>query len=153
MAAGVGVWMPSFATRRKYWLYCDQSTYLSGVSMLAYLTLIFCCQLLGELLTSATGLPVPGPVCGMGLLFAGLLVHGRIPPDLASVGTALLDNLTLLFIPAGVGVMLHASLIGRDWLAITVALVISTGLTIAVTALVMRWLMPAAPAAATAEIP
>jgi holin-like protein len=108
--------------------------------MLAHLTVIFGCQLLGELLMSATGLPIPGPVCGMAILFAGLLVRGSIPPDLSLVGSALLDNLTLLFIPAGVGVMLHAPLIGRDWLAISVSLVVSTALTIAVTALVMTWL-------------
>ena len=106
--------------------------------MLGYLTLIFCCQLLGELFIMATGLPVPGPVCGMAILFAGLVVHGSLPLDLAAVGAALLENLSLLFIPAGVGVMLHASLLGRDWLPISVALVVSTGLTIAVTALVMQ---------------
>jgi holin-like protein len=33
--------------------------------------------------------------------------------------------------------MLHAPLIGRDWLPISVALLLSTALTIAVTALVM----------------
>jgi holin-like protein len=115
--------------------------------MLAYLTVIFCCQLFGELLVSATGLPVPGPVCGMAVLFLGLLVRGALPDDLAAVGSALLDNLTLLFIPAGVGVMLHAPLIGRDWLAISVALVLSTALTIAVTALVMQRLSRTAPAA------
>jgi holin-like protein len=112
--------------------------------MLAYLTLIFCCQLLGELLISATGLPIPGPVCGMAVLFLGLIVHGSIPDELAAVTSALLDNLTLLFIPAGVGVMLHASLIGRDWLAISISLIVSTALTIAVTALVMTWLTPPA---------
>jgi holin-like protein len=110
--------------------------------MLAYLTVIFACQLLGELLISATGLPIPGPVCGMAILFTALLVRGAVPPDLAQVGAMLLDNLTLLFIPAGVGVMLHAPLIGRDWLAISVALVVSTASTIAVTALMMTWLTP-----------
>jgi putative effector of murein hydrolase LrgA (UPF0299 family) len=112
--------------------------------MLGYLTLIFCCQLAGELAVSALGLPVPGPVADMALLFAGLLVHGAIPKDLASVGDALIGNLSLLFVPAGVGVMLHGALIGRDWLAITVALVASTALTIIVTALVMVWLSPRA---------
>ncbi len=110
--------------------------------MLAYLTLIFGCQVLGELLTTAAGLPVPGPVCGMALLFAGLLVHGSIPSELAATGSALLDNLSLLFIPAGVGVMLHAQLLARDWWPISAALVVSTGLTIAVTALIMSWLTP-----------
>ena len=102
-----------------------------------YLTLIFCCQLLGELIVKTLGLPVPGPVCGMVLLLLGLWVHGTLPKALERTADTLLDNLSLLFIPAGVGVMLHASLMGRDWLAISLALVVSTVLTIAVTGLVM----------------
>jgi holin-like protein len=112
--------------------------------MLGYLTLIFCCQLLGELFVTASALPVPGPVAGMVLLFLGLLLRGAIPADLASTADALLTNLSLLFIPAGVGVMLHARLIGNDWLPLSVALVVSTALTIAVTALLMRWMAPRA---------
>lgn len=110
--------------------------------MLGYLTVIFSCQLVGELIATALALPVPGPVCGMAILFLGLVVRGEIPKDLADVGGALLGNLSLLFIPAGVGVMLHAALLGRDWLPISFALVASTLLTIAVTALMMAWLMP-----------
>ena len=110
--------------------------------MLSYLTIIFGCQLLGELLVAAIGLPIPGPVCGMLILFSGLLIRGSIPDDLAAVGASLLDNLSLLFIPAGVGVMLHASLLQRDWLPISVSLIVSTGVTIAVTALLMTWLSP-----------
>jgi putative effector of murein hydrolase LrgA (UPF0299 family) len=109
-------------------------------AMLEYLTLIFGCQLAGELVVAATGLPVPGPVCGMALLFAGLLVKGGLPAELARVADALLGNLSLLFVPAGVGVMLHAKLIAREWLPISAALVLSTGLTIAVTAGLMLWL-------------
>jgi len=105
--------------------------------VLAYLTMIFVCQLAGELLVTAINLPVPGPVCGMAILFLGLLVYGTIPPALGEVGGALLDNLSLLFVPAGAGVMLHATLIGRDWAPIAVSLLASTALAIAVTA----WLM------------
>jgi len=105
--------------------------------MLAYLTLIFCCQLLGELFVAALGLPIPGPVCGMALLLGGLLAYGSIPPALAATGAALLDNLSLLFIPAGVGVMLHAKLLAHDWLPISVALIASTSLAIAVAGMVM----------------
>ncbi len=110
--------------------------------MLGYLTAIFCCQLIGELFVTALRIPVPGPVVGMALLFAGLLIHGSIPEDLGAVGNALIGNLALLFVPAGVGVMLHVQLIGRDWLPISVALVVSTALTIAVTAALMVWLAP-----------
>jgi putative effector of murein hydrolase LrgA (UPF0299 family) len=102
--------------------------------MLFYLTLLLCCQLVGELFVVATDLPIPGPVIGMALLFAGLLVSGRIPDGLATFADALLGNLSLLFVPAGVGIIVHFALIGTDALAISVALVVSTLLTIAVTA-------------------
>ncbi len=113
--------------------------------MLAYLTVIFCCQLAGELIVTATGLPIPGPVAGMTILFTGLLIRGVVPENLGKTADALIENLALLFIPAGVGVMLHAQLIGRDWLPLTVALVGSTTLTIAVTARMMVWLSPKTP--------
>ncbi|MGF1621799.1 MAG: CidA/LrgA family protein [Rhodomicrobiaceae bacterium] len=108
--------------------------------MLNALTLILCCQLAGELLVTATGLPIPGPVCGMALMFAGLLLKGGIPDDLANVADTLLGNLSLLFIPAGVGVMLHLPLMGAEILPISVALIVSTLITVAVTALLMQWL-------------
>jgi putative effector of murein hydrolase LrgA (UPF0299 family) len=106
--------------------------------MLNALTLILCCQLAGELLVTATGLPIPGPVCGMALMFAGLLVKGGIPDDLASVADTLLGNLSLLFIPAGVGVMLHLPLMGAEILPISIALIASTLITVGVTALLMQ---------------
>jgi putative effector of murein hydrolase LrgA (UPF0299 family) len=113
---------------------------LEEIAMLFYLAVILGCQLAGEFFAAVTGLPVPGPVFGMAILFVGLLVTGGLPEGLAKVTDALLGNLSLLFVPAGVGVMLHAGLIGRDWLPISVALVASTLLTIAVTATVMSWL-------------
>lgn len=107
--------------------------------MLDYLTLILVCQLVGELIVTATKLPVPGPVLGMALLFAGLAIRGSVPSDLSKVAEALLGNLSLLFVPAGVGVMLHLGLMSRDLLPISVALIVSTLLAIAVTALMMQW--------------
>jgi holin-like protein len=105
--------------------------------MLFFLTLVLGCQLAGEALVAATGLPLPGPVAGMALLLAGLLVAG-LPDELARLADALLGYLALLFVPAGVGVMLHAPLIARDIVPISVALVASTAITIAVTGLVMQ---------------
>jgi holin-like protein len=106
--------------------------------MLGYLTVIFCCQLAGELIVAASGLPIPGPVIGMAILFAGLLYRGSLPPDLAAVAGLLLNNLSMLFVPAGVGVMLHISLLSRELLSISVALVVSTSLAIAITGLMMN---------------
>lgn len=105
--------------------------------MLGYLTLILVCQLVGEALVVWSGLPVPGPVVGMVILFTGLLIKGGLPDGLANVSDVLLTHLSLLFVPAGVGVMLHIGLLGDEWIAISTALVLSTLITIAVTAAIM----------------
>jgi putative effector of murein hydrolase LrgA (UPF0299 family) len=113
--------------------------------MLGYLTIILVCQLIGELFVTALALPVPGPVAGMAILFAGLVARGGIPDELGDVADVLLKNLSLLFIPAGVGVMLHVQLLQREWLSLTAALILSTLLTIGVTAAIMAWLRPGGP--------
>lgn len=113
--------------------------------MLSALTLILSCQLAGELVTRFLGLPVPGPVAGMVLLFSLLAIKGSVPEDVGAVADILLRHLALLFVPAGVGVMAHMGLLGQDWLPISVALVGSTLATIAVTALVMNRLARPAP--------
>ena len=105
--------------------------------MLEALTIILTCQLIGELIVVGTGIPLPGPVVGMGLLFLGLLIRRGVPKGLGRVTASLLQNLALLFVPAGVGVMTHLSLLEAEWLPISVALVVSTLLTIAVTGLAM----------------
>lgn len=112
--------------------------------MLNAFTLILCCQLAGEFIVLGLGLPIPGPVAGMALLFGGLVVRGHIPDAIAAAGDGLLGSLSLMFVPAGVGVMLHAPLMLRDGPAITVALVVSTLAAIAATALVMQLLSRAA---------
>ncbi len=107
--------------------------------MLENFTLILFCQLLGELVVTALALPLPGPVVGMLLLFCLLVIRGFVPDELGKVSDALLSSLSLLFVPAGVGVMLHFELLGAELIPLSVALVVSTLLTIAVTALVMVW--------------
>ena len=108
--------------------------------MLEYFTLILVCQLIGEFSVSTMDIPFPGPVVGMALLFVFLLLKGNVPEQLDHVSGALLNNLSLLFVPAGVGVMVHFELMGADVWPLSVALVASTLLTVAVTALVMVFL-------------
>lgn len=110
------------------------------MALLSYITVLLVCQLAGEVIARLTHLPVPGPVVGMLLLFVGLVIRKGVPEGLDKVGTTLLSHLSLLFIPAGVGVMVHARLIATEWLPISVALVVSTALTLAVTGLVMQFL-------------
>jgi holin-like protein len=106
--------------------------------MLGALTLLFVCQLAGEVVVGLLGIAFPGPVLGMGLLFAGLLVVGRSGPALDAVADTILRNLSLLFVPAAVGVMQQAGLIAQNWLAISAALVLSTVATLVVTVYTFR---------------
>lgn len=99
---------------------------------------LLACQLAGEVIARLASLPVPGPVLGMVFLLVALLVRGRVPESLESVSGGLLAHLSLLFVPAGVGVMVHAGRIRADWLPLTAALLVSTIATIAVTAVVFR---------------
>lgn len=111
--------------------------------MLFHITLLLTCQLAGEVIARLAGLPVPGPVIGMVILFLGLVVRGLVsqkaaPDGLERLGRGLLAHLSLLFVPAGVGVMLHLDLIAVEWAPISAALIASTLVTIAVTGLVMK---------------
>ncbi len=101
------------------------------------MSILLICQFLGELLARGLMLPVPGPVFGMVILLVGLLVRGKVPESLRVTGEGLLRYLTLLFVPAGVGLMVHAQLIGQDIWSILVTLVLSTALTLAVTVWVL----------------
>lgn len=106
--------------------------------MLESIAVLLVCQLIGELIVVALQLPVPGPVVGMFILFCGLIIRGNIPDSLAETANGLLGQLSLLFVPAGVGVMTHLTLLGNQWLPLTLSLVISTLLTIAVTGYIMQ---------------
>ncbi|ATJ82927.1 CidA/LrgA family protein [Halomonas beimenensis] len=105
--------------------------------MIMGMSILLACQTLGELVARGLTLPIPGPVIGMVILLAVLLVGGGVPQGLRLTGEGLLRYLTLLFVPAGVGLMVHGTLIGRDLLPILVALVGSTAITLAVTAWVL----------------
>ena len=97
-------------------------------------------QTLGEGLAYALSLPVPGPVIGMVLLFVYLLLNRDAIHTLAPTSIALLRHLSLLFVPAGVGIMVHFQRVATEWLPIAAALLASTVVSIMVTALVVKGL-------------
>lgn len=107
-------------------------------AMLRVLTLLLVCQLAGEILARLSGLPLPGPVVGMVLLFLWLLRQGKVDSETERVAGGLLEHLSLLFVPAGVGVVLHLELIAAEWVAILAALFVSTFVAILVAAYTMR---------------
>jgi putative effector of murein hydrolase LrgA (UPF0299 family) len=106
--------------------------------MLAAFAILLIYQCLGEGVAFVTGLPIPGPVLGMLLLFATLVARPGLFKIVEDTAGELLRHLSLLFVPAGVGIVVAAASVSGYWLAVGAALVASTLLTLAVTALVLQ---------------
>lgn len=102
------------------------------------MSMLLACQFAGELVARGLTLPIPGPVIGMVILLVALMIRGKVPSSLRLTGEGLLRYLTLLFVPAGVGLMVHFELIGADLWPIVVTLVASTAVTLGVTAWVLE---------------
>jgi holin-like protein len=110
--------------------------------MIASLSLILLCQLGGEVFVRALTLPVPGPVVGLLLLLVLLLARDRFrvlargplqQDGVENAGRGLLAHLSLLFVPAGVGVVQKLDLIAEHGIAIIVVLVVSVVVTLLAT--------------------
>jgi holin-like protein len=110
--------------------------------MIASLSLILLCQLAGEIIVRGLVLPMPGPVLGLLFLLLLLLARDRFsilargPLRDDAVETAsrgLLANLSLLFVPAGVGVVQKLDLIAAHGIAIIAVLAVSVVVTLLTT--------------------
>ncbi|OGA94854.1 MAG: murein hydrolase transporter LrgA [Burkholderiales bacterium RIFCSPHIGHO2_12_FULL_61_11] len=103
------------------------------------LTWLLVLQSLGELIARGLSLPLPGPVIGMLLLLVAL----RWTPVRESVALCadfLLSHLSLLFVPVGVGVMTHLSLVSQYGLRMLAVVFVSTLLGLGVTVLSLHLL-------------
>lgn len=103
-------------------------------------TLLLVYLVAGELLSLWFDFGLPGPVIGMLLMWPSLSV-AWVRHRVQAVADFLLANLSLLFIPVGVGVILHLEVLRTIWWQVTLALVVSTVLGLATTTLLLRWLM------------
>ncbi|WP_312813735.1 CidA/LrgA family protein [Brevundimonas sp. BH3] len=107
--------------------------------MLGAIALLLICQMAGEAVHRFAGVPVPGSVIGMALLLVWLALVRRERPSLEVVTGWLTTHLAIMFVPAAVGLMNEGPVLARHGVAIIVATVISTLLTLVVTALVFQW--------------
>jgi len=110
--------------------------------MIASLSLILLCQLAGEVFVRALALPMPGPVIGLILLLVllvardrfAVLARGPLQGDgVESASRGLLANLSLLFVPAGVGVVQKLDLVAEHGIAFLGVLAVSVLVTLLVT--------------------
>jgi len=110
--------------------------------MISGLVQILLFQSLGELISKFVLPTLPGPVIGLVLLIIWLVMRKEINSELALVADGFSQYLGLLFVPAAVGVVLFLPQLKANALAIISALVGSVILTIATSALVVRFLSP-----------
>ena len=110
--------------------------------MIASLSLVLLCQLAGEVIVRGFGLPMPGPVVGLLFLLLLLLARDRFAvlargplqqDGVENASRGLLAHLSLLFVPAGVGVVQKLDLIAEHGIAIAAILAISVMVTLLVT--------------------
>ena len=105
------------------------------------LAILLLLQAAGEGMSRALALPLPGPVVGLVLLLVALRWPWLREP-VAATAEFLLAHLSLLFVPVGVGVVMHLDLVSRHGARLLVVIAVSTWLGLAVTALLLRRLLP-----------
>jgi len=96
-------------------------------------------QSVGELMARGWSLPFPGPVMGMVLLLLALR-WSVVREPVAACADFLLTHLSLLFVPVGVGVMTHLSLVGQYGVRMLAVVVLSTLAGLAVTVVSLQLL-------------
>ncbi|PHN30627.1 CidA/LrgA family protein [Pseudomonas sp. ICMP 561] len=93
--------------------------------LLRGLTWLVLFQLLGTALNHLFLSILPGPIIGLVLLLAFLMVRGEVSEPISQAASSLLRYLPLLLVPPAVGVMVYAVAIAEDFWAIVGALVLS----------------------------
>ena len=105
-------------------------------------------QLIGEVIQKFFALVIPGPVIGLIFLLFTLIYLRRVKvkkilnvkKDVMSTATAITSYLSLLFVPIGVGVVMHISYLEKNLYQVLGVVVIGTMLTVGITAKLMEYL-------------
>ena len=114
--------------------------------MLKSIFIIFLFQLIGESAQKYFELTVPGPVIGLILLLMSFILLknnknlfvNKVKNEISSTAIHISNYLSLLFVPIGVGVVMHLSYLEKNYIEVLGVIFFSTILTIGLTALVME---------------
>jgi len=116
--------------------------------MLNSIFTIFLFQLVGEFIQKFFEISIPGPVIGLILLLTVLLIKNKysnsptnLENDLMRSCQSLINYLPLLFIPVGVGVVMHLSLLEENLISVISIIILGTLLTLALTGFIMEKLL------------
>lgn len=98
--------------------------------MIRNIAILLVFQLAGESLARGLDLSVPGPVIGLAALFMLFVLRPDLAEQMRDTCNGILSHLSLLFVPAGVGVTAHLGVFSEAGPALAIALVVSTVLAI-----------------------
>ncbi len=108
---------------------------LSGIVTLLLFTVV------GNVISDSLNIPIPGSVIGLVLLVAYLQFQGEIEESLDAASQFGIRYLAVLFVPGSVGVFFLSDLLIEQWLPLLLAMLVATPLTLALTALLLQWLL------------
>jgi len=95
--------------------------------------LVFGAYYVGNLVTHTFALPIPGPLVGLLFLLSLLFIFPIFEHHVANFALTPLKHMSLLFVPAVLGVSLYWSEIQQNALAIVLAIVVTTSLCLGTT--------------------
>jgi holin-like protein len=110
------------------------------LKILRQVALLLLIVFIGEILNRVFKIPIPGNILGMILLLIALLTGIIKLHQIEEISKFLLDHLSFLFIPAGVGLLSVTGVLKDSWYFLLLMAIITTILVMAVTALVVQFL-------------
>ena len=113
--------------------------------MLKSLFIIFFFQLLGEAIQKFFEINIPGPVIGLILLLLVFILFIKSAPpfrkikkEISETSHQIINYLSLLFVPIGVGVVMHINYLGDNLFKILAIIIIGTLSTLVFVAYIME---------------
>lgn len=96
---------------------------------------------IGNIISEFFALPIPGSIIGMVMLFIILIMRKSVPQSVDQVSSGLISIMGMLFVPAGVGISQYFDLLARDWFVIFFTAILTTFISLAVSAYLFTFLM------------
>lgn len=114
---------------------------MTPTKLLHGLAILLALQWLSTEIIAFLGIPFPPPLLGM-LILTALLCTGVIKESyIEDICTALIDKMALLFLPAGVSMILYLDVIKAELLPISLTVILSSVIILCSTALVLEMLL------------
>ena len=114
---------------------------MTPTKLLQGLAILLALQWFSTAIISFLGIPFPPPLLGM-LILTALLCTGVIKENyIEDICTALIDKMALLFLPAGVSMILYLDVIKAELLPISLTVILSSIIILCSTALVLEMLL------------